>query len=519
MGRERLAIVVCLLSACGPAPREPATAPAPPAPRPTETSRPTARVLVGACYAWDESEPAATPPAAPAPSAAAEAEQPEDAVRERMPISRRPVHLPRVRPGRQLVKGALDVDIIRRVIRRSLPRFRYCYEKQLLGDPQLAGKVSTRFVIDPNGNVSSATVTGLNREVAKCIEQALRALKFPKPRGGGVVVVSYPFVFQPGGGGRVTDSPPPLRDPFGEPPPQAQSRQCVPAATPRSLTAREEILSDCFSPGHRHGERWTAVFSFDGSGAVSGVEIDGLRGLPAEACVRNALRGVELAAADSGASARRELACSFVLDNPEAPAVVSRADELRVSLSEVVFRGAPVADTYALSRDRSEQWYLADLARLVRSRTGGRLAIEAHPAVDAVVIERLSRTLAAVGAHPLGYAREVGTSGAWMVVNPLGTPDWGCQGARASVSVRIGADAIEVAGPDHAEHIPSRAGEHDFERMREVLARLRAAAPGDARRALDLSASRGVEYRVLLRAVELAVEAGFFDTRVVAWEP
>ena len=34
--------------------------------------------------------------------------------------------------------------------------------------------------------------------VGNCIAKAVRRWKFPKPRGGGSVIVSYPFVLQPG---------------------------------------------------------------------------------------------------------------------------------------------------------------------------------------------------------------------------------------------------------------------------------------------------------------------------------
>ena len=46
--------------------------------------------------------------------------------------------------------------------------------------------------------------------VENCTVQAVRRWEFPKPLGGGIVIVSYPFVLTPAGGG--ADSPPdPLR--------------------------------------------------------------------------------------------------------------------------------------------------------------------------------------------------------------------------------------------------------------------------------------------------------------------
>ena len=39
-----------------------------------------------------------------------------------------------------------------------------------------------------------------NARVENCIVQAVRRWEFPKPLGGGIVIVSYPFVFTPAGG-------------------------------------------------------------------------------------------------------------------------------------------------------------------------------------------------------------------------------------------------------------------------------------------------------------------------------
>lgn len=52
-----------------------------------------------------------------------------------------------------------------------------------------------------DGSVTSATVTsdmGVP-ELDRCLEQVVLGLKFPAPRGGGVVKVTYPFVFRPDG--------------------------------------------------------------------------------------------------------------------------------------------------------------------------------------------------------------------------------------------------------------------------------------------------------------------------------
>ncbi|MEQ9500529.1 MAG: AgmX/PglI C-terminal domain-containing protein [Deltaproteobacteria bacterium] len=104
----------------------------------------------------------------------------------------------RIVPGRTIIKGSLSKEEIGRVIRRNLARFKYCYEKQLNANPNLSGKISIYFTIAPTGSVAAAKVreTSMNdKTVEACTVKVMRSLKFPKPRGGGIVVVTYPFVF------------------------------------------------------------------------------------------------------------------------------------------------------------------------------------------------------------------------------------------------------------------------------------------------------------------------------------
>lgn len=102
------------------------------------------------------------------------------------------------------VSGGLDREVIRRVIVSHRPQIRYCYEKQLSNTPDLAGKVLVEFVITGEGSVSSAHVseqTLSDAEVGKCIVSKVKTWTFPKPKGNGVVVVTYPFLFKPSGQG------------------------------------------------------------------------------------------------------------------------------------------------------------------------------------------------------------------------------------------------------------------------------------------------------------------------------
>ncbi|MEW5848437.1 MAG: AgmX/PglI C-terminal domain-containing protein [Myxococcota bacterium] len=101
-----------------------------------------------------------------------------------------------------IVEGALDKGLIRQVIRDHLAQIKYCYERELAGSPGLAGKVLVKFVVGSAGTVISATVaesTLRNATVESCMTQRVRSWVFPRPHGGGVVVVSYPFILRQGG--------------------------------------------------------------------------------------------------------------------------------------------------------------------------------------------------------------------------------------------------------------------------------------------------------------------------------
>ena len=108
---------------------------------------------------------------------------------------------PRVRTGQAEVRGSLSREVIRRVIRRHQNEVRYCYERELNQNSALQGRVSIRFTISATGAVSAAaavdTSAGLET-VATCISRAVRRWTFPAPQGGGIVIVTYPFVLSPG---------------------------------------------------------------------------------------------------------------------------------------------------------------------------------------------------------------------------------------------------------------------------------------------------------------------------------
>ena len=97
------------------------------------------------------------------------------------------------------VDEGLTKEEVAKVIHSHMNEIRYCYESAILADPSLAGKVVVDFKIGSQGNVGAAQTaenTMNNTQVGGCLVGKLKNWKFPQPRGGVQVAVSYPFIFK-----------------------------------------------------------------------------------------------------------------------------------------------------------------------------------------------------------------------------------------------------------------------------------------------------------------------------------
>lgn len=103
--------------------------------------------------------------------------------------------------GKPIILGSLDKEIIRRVVREHMAQIRYCYERELTKNPGIYGKIVMKWIINGQGKVTQAMVAETqmkNANVESCMAQKIRTWRFPKPKGGGIVIVNYPFVFKQG---------------------------------------------------------------------------------------------------------------------------------------------------------------------------------------------------------------------------------------------------------------------------------------------------------------------------------
>jgi TonB family protein len=95
--------------------------------------------------------------------------------------------------------GSLDKEVIRAGIGSHRTEIADCYEAALTLHPTLEGKVVVKFIINQEGAVVSSEVvesTVRNEGMESCIVKNVRSWRFPKPKGGGVVAVTYPFIFR-----------------------------------------------------------------------------------------------------------------------------------------------------------------------------------------------------------------------------------------------------------------------------------------------------------------------------------
>jgi hypothetical protein len=95
----------------------------------------------------------------------------------------------------------IDKSIIKRYIKQRQSQISYCYEKELLAHPTIAGEVKIQFLISPTGVVQSSTGAGFDGAVAGCVANVIQTIAFPAIKSGTPVTVNYPFIFRTAGRG------------------------------------------------------------------------------------------------------------------------------------------------------------------------------------------------------------------------------------------------------------------------------------------------------------------------------
>jgi pSer/pThr/pTyr-binding forkhead associated (FHA) protein len=98
-----------------------------------------------------------------------------------------------------VVLGSIDPELLRKILQEYIPQFKYCYQQELKTNENAEGVIDLSFRILSSGRVSNIKVTGKKAKFSpsgvSCMSKVLRIIKFPIPKGGGVVDVKQPLNF------------------------------------------------------------------------------------------------------------------------------------------------------------------------------------------------------------------------------------------------------------------------------------------------------------------------------------
>ena len=99
--------------------------------------------------------------------------------------------------ARTKVLGAIDPELIRKIMREYIPQFRYCYQRELAKNDKVAGVFDVSFKINSNGRGVKTTTNakGFTPAGVNCIKKVISMITFPRPKGGGSVDVKQPMNF------------------------------------------------------------------------------------------------------------------------------------------------------------------------------------------------------------------------------------------------------------------------------------------------------------------------------------
>ena len=165
-------------------------------------------LLAGAVALACSGAPESSPPPPPSP-AAPPASTPSVAASSPAPASGPAAATENAQIPTAEIRGSLDKQVIKQVIRKRMNDVKGCYEAELAKRPELAGRTTVAFTISADGSVTESSVESSTLDspaAERCIAAGVRKWTFPPPEGGGLVVVKYPFTFT---ASRSSAPPPP----------------------------------------------------------------------------------------------------------------------------------------------------------------------------------------------------------------------------------------------------------------------------------------------------------------------
>lgn len=219
----------------------------------------------------------------------------------------------------QDTESAIDPADMMRVLRGERAAMQACYARELAANPKSLSIGAISFTIEPDGRVTHITIGRASQALADCLGGVLAGLRFPPPRGGATVRVSYPMNHDSQGAPGVPppDDAPAIEPPAGHeapwtpfalagPPPLAGATTAARVTEPL-VRARLDQVAACFPAGAPTGSL-RVMLGLNGLGDVLHVRAGGLGDAASLACVRAAFAGLHVA---TSGSAPFEVACDL----------------------------------------------------------------------------------------------------------------------------------------------------------------------------------------------------------------
>ena len=465
---------------------------------------------------------------------------------------------PAVRIGKPIVNGNLDEKIIHRYVRRKLNRIKYCYEKELLVKPGLSGAIIAQLQISPKGTVLNSTAKGMGENVATCVASVLKTTQFPRPRGGGLVQVRYPFTFRPSSslpekakpetapGSAESPADTPTTSPAASkeavtPPPSASkvepADRYVPGAT-SPLAPYKSELEACF---RRAGKDYGVMFvemAIDAQGAVSSAKSVGLDDEKATKCIVEVARKAKFQAPK--VSAYRCPIAFGTMPTDRATTIDISAHDIRLGFERVV-------GIETIVEDQTPQWKIFELFERLRKRarsyhlgyglepiaiTGPEI-IRPVDATPMKVVERVLMTARAAGIDNWVLAARQGdgwrllkpglilpavpvplsTGGRWPYIEPVSRSVHVAaldeQPVRVSVLATDSDIWVGLSQGDDFRKIPRN--DAVYKELESILAEHRKSRFLSGRRDIEISGEDHVTYEVIVGIIDIAHRVGFTD--------
>jgi hypothetical protein len=98
------------------------------------------------------------------------------------------------------IRGGMSREAVLKVVNTHLSEIQDCYERELLHNPGISGKILMEWLIQLDGTVRYAKVKftniGHSSDLHSCLQAQVVTWNFPRPKGGEEVLVTFPFLFE-----------------------------------------------------------------------------------------------------------------------------------------------------------------------------------------------------------------------------------------------------------------------------------------------------------------------------------